>query len=547
MADNIPITAGTGTTVATDDVSTVHYQYVKLADGTADSSAVIPGDATNGLDVDVTRLPALAAGTNNIGDVDIFSIAAGDNNIGNVDIVTMPAVTNAGTFAVQVDGNALTALQLIDDPVFVFGTATYLEATSKGMAICAVRRDADTTLVDTTNEFAPLIVDANGYLKVEIFDGGGSHTVDGTVSIGSIAAGDNNIGNIDIASIAAGDNNIGNVDIITMPSVTNAGTFAVQVDGSALTALQLIDDPILVLGTATYAETTTKGMVIGVVRRDADTSAVGTDNEVAPLLVNAIGALKVEIFDGGDSHTVDGTVTANLAAGTNNIGDIDILTIAAGDNNIGNVDIVTMPNVTNAGTFAVQIDGSALTALQLIDDPVFADDAGFTIGTSKVMVGGGVAVAHGSNPDVADANDAVALLTNRHRIPFTLGGHPNIVSAEYFTSGAITDDNILPAIAAGTIYVITSITVACSNANATSPSVRIGFGTASVPAQGATNADAVSKVVLSHPGIPPGGGMVKGNGQGIVGIGGDGEELRITCTTPTTSLIVQVDYFTISS
>lgn len=43
--------------------------------------------------VDVLTLPALPAGTNNIGDVDVLSIAAGDNNIGNVDIVTMPNVT----------------------------------------------------------------------------------------------------------------------------------------------------------------------------------------------------------------------------------------------------------------------------------------------------------------------------------------------------------------------------------------------------------------------------------------------------------------------
>ncbi len=45
-----------------------------------------------------------------------------------------------------------------------------------------------------------------------------------------------------------------------------------------------------------------------------------------------------------------------------------------------------------------------------------------------------------------------------------------------------------------------------------------------------------------------GGGRVGGGGGGIVGIGGDGEELRITCSAPTTgSLIVQVDYYTISS
>jgi hypothetical protein len=81
------------------------------------------------------------------------------------------AVTNAGTFVVQEDGAALTALQLIDNPVAVLGTDVYAEATSSGMVIGAVRRDADTTLVDTTNEIAPLQVDANGRLKVEAFSG----------------------------------------------------------------------------------------------------------------------------------------------------------------------------------------------------------------------------------------------------------------------------------------------------------------------------------------------------------------------------------------
>ncbi len=49
MADNIAITAGVGTTIATDDVSNVHYQRVKLVDGTLDSVAAIPGSATDGL------------------------------------------------------------------------------------------------------------------------------------------------------------------------------------------------------------------------------------------------------------------------------------------------------------------------------------------------------------------------------------------------------------------------------------------------------------------------------------------------------------------
>ena len=62
MADNVTITSGgnstppDGTIVATDQVGTAHYQLFKLVDGAADSSARIGGDATNGLDVDVTRV-----------------------------------------------------------------------------------------------------------------------------------------------------------------------------------------------------------------------------------------------------------------------------------------------------------------------------------------------------------------------------------------------------------------------------------------------------------------------------------------------------------
>lgn len=82
-----------------------------------------------------------------------------------------------------------TAVELLDNTVAVLGTATYTEATSSGLVIGAVRRDADTTLVNTTNEIAPLQVDANGRLKVEVFSGETlpvsltSTTVTGTVAV----------------------------------------------------------------------------------------------------------------------------------------------------------------------------------------------------------------------------------------------------------------------------------------------------------------------------------------------------------------------------
>jgi hypothetical protein len=54
--------------------------------------------------------------------------------------------------------------------------------------------------------------------------------------------------------------------------------------------------------------------------------------------------------------------------------------------------------------------------------------------------------------------------------------------------------------------------------------------------------------VIAHPGIPGGGGISRGDGSGILGIGADGEELRITSDAATGGVMdVVVSYFTIES
>lgn len=58
MADNVPITAGSGTNIATDEVSgsLEHVQLFKLAISTDGSRVLVPADATNGIRVDVSRV-----------------------------------------------------------------------------------------------------------------------------------------------------------------------------------------------------------------------------------------------------------------------------------------------------------------------------------------------------------------------------------------------------------------------------------------------------------------------------------------------------------
>lgn len=57
MADGVQITAGSGTTILTDDTgASGHAQVVKLAISTDGSGTLVPADSSNGIDVDVTRV-----------------------------------------------------------------------------------------------------------------------------------------------------------------------------------------------------------------------------------------------------------------------------------------------------------------------------------------------------------------------------------------------------------------------------------------------------------------------------------------------------------
>jgi hypothetical protein len=58
MADNVAITAGSGTNIATDEVSgsLEHVQLFKLAVSADGSRVLVPADATNGIRVDVSRV-----------------------------------------------------------------------------------------------------------------------------------------------------------------------------------------------------------------------------------------------------------------------------------------------------------------------------------------------------------------------------------------------------------------------------------------------------------------------------------------------------------
>lgn len=91
------VTANAGTNLNTSALALEATMQSILTGITAIKTAVELLDNTvsgNELQVDVITLPALPAGTNNIGDVDVLSLPAlpaGTNNIGDVDVLSQPA------------------------------------------------------------------------------------------------------------------------------------------------------------------------------------------------------------------------------------------------------------------------------------------------------------------------------------------------------------------------------------------------------------------------------------------------------------------------
>lgn len=276
------------------------------------------GDITNGLDVDVTRsvLPTGAAtdtlqttGNASLSSIDTKTPALGQAlaaasspvvlTAAQVTTLTPPAaITGFATLTEQ--QTQTTALQLIDDTVATDGAAT----PTKGILMAGQ---------DGTNA-QTLKTDATGSLQVDVESSAlptGAATAalqtQPGVDIGDVTI--NNAAGVSAVNIQDGGNSI-TVD----GAVTTSGTVTEANSGSILTAVQLLDDTVKTLGTDTYTEATTKGSVIGAVRRDANTSLVDTTNEVAPLQVNATGELKVAQIQA-------------LPAGTNNIGDVDVITV----------------------------------------------------------------------------------------------------------------------------------------------------------------------------------------------------------------------------
>lgn len=238
MADGVAITAGSGTTILTDDTGAGgHAQIVKLAISTDSSATLIPADATNGIDVDVTRNAPPVTGSG-----------------------SLTALNNAVTLTLN--GEANTAFQLTGTWT---ATVTF-EASNDNTnwtSIYSYRAGdnsiSQTVVNSTNNDIYRCTTAGFGYVRCRCSD-----YTSGTIVVTAIAS-PRTSGVFINFPLPPGTSTIG--------AVTGTGTFAVQVDGSALTSLQLIDDPVIADDSA-FTPATSKVMMAGFEADETSTDSV---------------------------------------------------------------------------------------------------------------------------------------------------------------------------------------------------------------------------------------------------------------------------------
>ena len=451
-----------------------------------DITSALDVDASGQLQVDILTMPSttvtatdldirdLAVTTDDIliyantakdgSGTDYVPLVDADGNL-QVDVLSAPTTAVTGTFyqVTQPISGDIGTLTTLTNPVGIKNAATD--------TITGISGTYDTIDVSLTNGTNRVTVDASGYLTSNI---NGTVTVDGTITStpsgiqeiegdeaegaalpqpvliggddgtdiknihvdastgdvqvdvtntvtvsGTVTA---NAGtNLNTSSLATSAAQLADGHNVTIDNAAAGAAVNIQDGGNAIT----VDGSVTVSGTATVTqagaidtELTTADLDVGA---GTDTEAVvglqiAKDGGAVLIGAGAAGD-SMPINDDGGALTVDGSVTATLAAsdGTD-IGSVDILSIAVGDNNIGNVDIITVPaplNIVGGGAEATALRvtiANDSTGLVSIDDgagAITVDGSVTVSGTATVTQAGTVTVDLAGNNDVTVTSGAI--------------------------------------------------------------------------------------------------------------------------------------------
>ena len=325
MADNTILNTGSGgDTIATDDIAGIKHQRVKVqygVDGSAtDVSATNPlpiDDAGGSLTIDNTDITTIAGGYA----ADAAALGSGVLIQGDDGTDRKNINVDATTGDVQVDVTNTVNVSDGGGSLTVDGTVT----ANAGTGPFPVSDNGGSLTIDNaalsvtgggTEATALRVTLANDSTGlVSIDDGGGSITIDGTVTAN---AGTGTMTVTDDGSFTLAANSgvdIGDVDILSVTPGTGATNLGKAEDSAHTTG----DVGVMSLG----------------VRKAADGPHSGADGDYEPLQTDENGFLKVNIKagagSGGTASTDDAAFTAGSGSGTPMMGFFTADTVDSGD------------------------------------------------------------------------------------------------------------------------------------------------------------------------------------------------------------------------
>lgn len=315
-----------------------------------------------------------------------------------------------------------------------------------------------------------------------------------------------------------------------------SGTVTVTDGSGALNVI--VDSSALPTGASTSANQTTiighvdglEGFVDGIegLLTTLAGAVSGTEMQVDVLTMPT-----VTVTDGAGAMNV---IVDSIAAGNNNIGDVDVASIAAGNNNIGDVDIASIVAGTNYigkvrltdGTLdSTLVDETGTNAVDVLG--VGGGTPADSVDSGNPLKIGGKAFSFGTGPTAVAANDRANASFNREGVMFMLPGTPTSTVREYMWTTAQTNDAVIT-VSSGTRIGVTGFQVTLDEATTVGVGIRCGFATATLTTA-PTDGNGADNTFLHHVGIVPGGGL--NSPPGMLAVGADDEDVR--CTTEATT------------
>jgi len=402
-----------------------------------------------------------------------------DGNL-QIDVLTMPTTTVTGTVAVTNAGITTIAGA-------VSGTEMQVDIVSSALPTGASTGAKQDTIIGHVDGIETILgtidSDTSGIVAGYAAEGA-------ALGSGVLIQGDDGTDRTNVLVDTSGHLQ---VDVLTMPA-----------GGSGLTDAELRATPVVVdLGanndvtvTGTVDLGATDNAVLDTIDAVLDTinAKLVTGTDIGDVTINnAAGASAVNIQDGGNTITVDGTVAVTNSDITSIKTAVEILDNAISGNEM-QVDVLTMPTVTVTATnLDVQSGGADLatstqagaiqTAVEILDNATYVDDADWTADTSSHnLVGAVTQVATTANTD----GDTTPLTTNAFRELRVAIPESDLATAatahvkKYYTNAGAVTDGIVWSPAAGKRWYVTDLIINVSAAATVTFEDDLGAGDAAV-------------------------------------------------------------------